>query len=191
MIGEPIFNYNKHRGTTTCTISDGQNTFIGTARCHPDDRDCMSEFTGCEIAEKRAKIKILQHIKNNQIIPQIQAYEHLISTMLNSKQLNPQSYEFKRIKAEYDNLLAQYTNIKEKIKCSKNELREYLINKEKVNKFIRLKKTKEKEKLFQDLGVNITNPDGSFRATEEVLQDLSKSWDKQNGPKQINTLLQN
>ena len=59
MIGEPIFNYNEHRGTTICTIFDGQNTFIGKAKCHPDDRDCMSEFTGCEIAEKRAKIKIL------------------------------------------------------------------------------------------------------------------------------------
>ena len=179
MIGEPIFNYNEHRGTTTCTISDGQNTFIGTARCHPDDLDCMSEYTGCEIAERRCKIKILQHIKNNQIIPQIQAYEHLISTMLNSKQLNPQSYEFKRIKAEYDNLLVHYSNIKEKIKYSKNELKEYLINKEKVNKFIRLKKAKEKEKLFQDLGVNIKNPDGSFRSTGEILEDLSKSWDKQ------------
>ena len=179
MIGEPIFNYNEHRGTTTCTISDGQNTFIGTAKCHPDDRDSMSEYTGCEIAERRCKIKILQHIKNNQIIPQIQAYEHLISTMLNSKQLNPQSYEFKRIKAEYDNLLVQYSNIKEKIKYSKNELKEYLINKEKVNKFIRLKKAKEKEKLFQDLGVNIKNSDGSFRSTGEILEDLSKSWDKQ------------
>mgnify|MGYP003470930494 CR=1 FL=1 len=126
MIGEPIFNYNEHRGTTTCTISDGQNTFIGTARCHPNDRDCMSEYTGCEIAERRCKIKILQHIKNNQIIPQIQAYEHLISTMLNSKQLNPQSYEFKRIKAEYDNLLNQYTAIKNKIKYSQSKLREYI-----------------------------------------------------------------
>lgn len=179
MIGEPIFNYNEHRGTTTCTISDGQNTFIGTARCHPNDRDCMSEYTGCEIAERRCKIKILQHIKNNQIIPQIQAYEHLISTMLNSKQLNPQSYEFKRIKAEYDNLLNQYTAIKNKIKYSQSKLREYIADKEKVNKFIRLKKAKEKEKLFQDLGVNIKNPDGTFRSTGEILEDLSKSWDKQ------------
>lgn len=139
----------------------------------------MSEYTGCEIAERRCKIKILQHIKNNQIIPQIQAYEHLISTMLNSKQLNPQSYEFKRIKAEYDNLLNQYTAIKNKIKYSQSKLRGYIADKEKVNKFIRLKKTKEKEKLFQDLGVNITNPDGSFRSTGEILEDLSKSWDKQ------------
>lgn len=179
MIGEPVFNYNEHRGKATCTISDGQNTFVGMAKCHPDDWDCVSEFTGCEIAERRAKIKILQHIKNNQIIPQIQAYEHLISTMLNSKQLNPQSYEFKRIKAEYDNLLVQYTIIKEKIKDSQNELKEYLTNKEKVNKFIRLKKTKEKEKLFQDLGVTLTNSDGTFRSTGEVLEDLSKSWNKQ------------
>lgn len=139
----------------------------------------MSEYTGCEIAEKRAKIKILQHIKNNQIIPQIQAYEHLISTILNSKQLNPQSYEFKRIKAEYDNLLNQYTAIKNKIKYSQSKLREYITNKESVNKFIRLRKATEKEKLFQDLGVTLTNPDGSFRSTGEILEDLSKSWDKQ------------
>ena len=153
------------------------------AKCHPDDWDFMSEYTGCEIAERRCKIKILQHIKNNQIIPQIQAYEHLISTMLNSKQLNPQSYEFKRIKAEYDNLLNQYTAIKNKIKYSQSKLREYISNKESVNKFLRLRKAMEKEKLFQDLGVNIKNPDGTFRSTKEVLEDLSKSWDKTNGPK--------
>lgn len=143
----------------------------------------MSEYTGCEIAERRCKIKILQHIKNNQIIPQIQAYEHLISTMLNSKQLNPQSYEFKRIKAEYDNLLNQYTAIKNKIKYSQSKLREYISNKESVNKFLRLRKATEKEKLFQDLGVTLTNPDGTFRSTKEVLEDLSKSWDKIDGPK--------
>lgn len=143
----------------------------------------MSEYTGCEIAERRCKIKILQHIKNNQIIPQIQAYEHLISTMLNSKQLNPQSYEFKRIKAEYDNLLNQYTAIKNKIKYSQSKLREYIFNKESVNKFLRLRKATEKEKLFQDLGVTLTNPDGTFRSTKEVLEDLSKSWDKIDGPK--------
>lgn len=143
----------------------------------------MSEYTGCEIAERRCKIKILQHIKNNQIIPQIQAYEHLISTMLNSKQLNPQSYEFKRIKTEYDNLLNQYTAIKNKIKYSQSKLREYIFNKESVNKFLRLRKATEKEKLFQDLGVTLTNPDGTFRSTKEVLEDLSKSWDKTNGPK--------
>lgn len=183
MIGEPVFNYNEHRGKATCTISDGQNTFVGMAKCHPDDWDYMSEYTGCEIAERRCKIKILQHIKNNQIIPQIQAYEHLISTMLNSKQLNPQSYEFKRIKAEYDNLLKQYTAIKNKIKYSQSKLREYITNKESVNKFLRLRKAAEKEKLFQDLGVNLTNSDGTFRSTKDVLEDLAKSWDKTNGPK--------
>lgn len=142
----------------------------------------MSEYTGCEIAERRCKIKILQHIKNNQIIPQIQAYEHLISTMLNSKQLNPQSYEFKRVKAEYDNLLKQYTAIKNKIKYSQSKLREYILNKEYVNKFIKLKKAIEKEKILQDLGVSLTNSDGTFKSTQEVLEDLSKNWDKINGP---------
>ena len=147
MIGEPVFNYIKASGKTTCTISDGQNTFVGIAKCHPDDWDYMSEYTGCEIAERRCKIKILQHIKNNQIIPQIQAYEHLISTMLNSKQLNPQSYEFKRIKTEYDNLLKQYTAIKNKIKYSQSKLRGYINDKESVNKFLRLRKAAKRKNI--------------------------------------------
>ena len=148
----------------------------------------MSEFTGCEIAERRCKIKILQHIKNNQIIPQIQAYEHLISTMLNSKQLNPQSYEFKRIKAEYDNLLKQYTAIKNKIKYSQSKLRDYISNKEQVNKLIKLKKPKKKENLFRAVGINLTNSDGTFKSTKDVLEDLSKSWNKLSGPGQVNIL---
>lgn len=108
--------------------------------------------------------------------------------MLNSKQLNPQSYEFKRIKAEYDNLLKQYTAIKNKIKYSQSKLREYISNKEQINKLIKLKKTKEKEKLFQDVGVSLTNSDGTFKSSQEVLKDLSKSWNKLDGPEQANIL---
>ena len=73
--------------------------------------------------------------------------------------------------------------VKNKIKYSQSKLREYISNKESVNKFLRLRKATEKEKLFQDLGVTLTNPDGTFRSTKEVLEDLSKSWDKTNGPK--------
>lgn len=108
--------------------------------------------------------------------------------MLNSKQLNPQSYEFKRIKAEYDNLLKQYTAIKNKIKYSQSKLREYIANKEQVNRLIKIKKTKEKEKLFQDVGISLTNSDGTFKSSKEVLEDLSKSWDKLSGPEQANIL---
>lgn len=35
--------------------------FIGTAKLHPDDKDKVSNYTGCQIAEMRATIKALKH----------------------------------------------------------------------------------------------------------------------------------
>lgn len=138
----PIFDYNKETGETSCIITDGQNIFYGIAKCHPNDKKYQSEYTGCAIAEQRAKIKILQHIKNNEIIPQIQAYEHLISTMLKSSNFNSHSYEFNRIKAEYDNLLIKYTKIKNKIKYQKGCLKDYINDRDRMNKYLELKEKK-------------------------------------------------
>lgn len=64
--------------------------------------------------------------------------------MLNSKQLNPQSYEFKRIKAEYDNLLDEYTKIKNNIKYRQGKLKDYINDKDKMNKYIKLRQEKKK-----------------------------------------------
>ena len=35
--------------------------FIGTAKLHPDDKDKVSNYTGCQIAEMRATIKALKY----------------------------------------------------------------------------------------------------------------------------------
>lgn len=64
--------------------------------------------------------------------------------MLNSTQLNPQSYEFKRIKAEYDNLLDEYTKIKNNIKYRQGKLKDYINDKDKMNKYIKLRQEKKK-----------------------------------------------
>lgn len=64
--------------------------------------------------------------------------------MLNSKQLNPQSYEFKRIKAEYDNLLDEYIKIKNNIKYRQGKLKDYINDKDKMNKYIKLRQEKKK-----------------------------------------------
>ena len=59
--------------------------------------------------------------------------------MLNSAHLNLQSYEFKRIKAEYDNLLEEYTKIKNNIKYRQGKLKDYINDKEKMNRYIKLR----------------------------------------------------
>lgn len=47
--------YNK--GGSIVVYNNKYGSFIGSARCHPDDKDKMSEITGCTIAEKRADLK--------------------------------------------------------------------------------------------------------------------------------------
>lgn len=66
--------------------------------------------------------------------------------MLNSKQLNPQSYEFKRIKAEYDNLLDEYTKIKNNIRYRQGKLKDYIDDKDKMNKYIKLRQEKKNDR---------------------------------------------
>lgn len=179
-----MFDYDKETGITKCTVSDGQNTFVGIAKCSPEDKEAgyQSEYTGCDIAEKRAHIKVLQHIKNNQIIPQIQAYEHLISTMIKSTRFNPKSYEFQRIKAEYDNLIKQYEEIKKQIAWTYHDITSYLTKKNSVNRYIDYKNM---EKKLDDYGISMKNPDGSFRNTQEVLSDIADAWNKLGNINQI------
>ena len=66
--------------------------------------------------------------------------------MLNSSRLNPQSYEFKRIKAEYDNLLEEYTKIKNNIKYRQGKLKDYINDKDKMNKYIKLRQEKKNDR---------------------------------------------
>lgn len=66
--------------------------------------------------------------------------------MLNSSHLNPQSYEFKRIKAEYDNLLKEYTKIKNNIKYRQGKLKDYINDKDKMNKYIKLRQERKNDR---------------------------------------------
>ena len=66
--------------------------------------------------------------------------------MLNSYHLNPQSYEFKRIKDEYDNLLEEYTKIKNNIKYRQGKLKDYINDKDKMNKYIKLRQEKRNDR---------------------------------------------
>lgn len=55
--------YNYINGIAKCEILDIDNTsYVGEARCHPEDTDMMNEKTGLYIAETRANIKFLKHL---------------------------------------------------------------------------------------------------------------------------------
>ena len=65
--------------------------------------------------------------------------------MVHSTHLNPQSYEFGRIKAEYDNLLEEYTKIKNNIKYRQGKLKDYINDKDKMNKYIKLRQERKND----------------------------------------------
>ena len=78
---QPDIYYDKASGYTKAIIYYKNNTFIGEAQCHPEDEDIISEFTGSEIALRRANIKVMQFVKNNEIVPQISILKHLKSLL--------------------------------------------------------------------------------------------------------------
>ena len=58
---EPTYTWDKENYIATCEIEmNGEENIVAHAHCHPDDKDMGNEWTGYEIAQRRAVIKILK-----------------------------------------------------------------------------------------------------------------------------------
>ena len=57
----------------TCILTDGKSVYVGSAKCCYKDKDMQNEKTGCEIALMRAEINYFQSIKDNELIPALNA----------------------------------------------------------------------------------------------------------------------
>lgn len=130
------FHFHDEKGEALCIIEDKNHYFYGLATCHPNDEDFMSERTGCYIAELRARIKHLKHIKNNEIIPQINALKHVIST------LGPKAegeYTYRRLVRELRNLEEELANCINIIADTQDYIKTYIEQKDNLYKKIRAK----------------------------------------------------
>lgn len=94
---KPIYEWDEENGIATCFIFDKNNTFMGMAMCHEDDKEFMNEKTGLHIAEARATIRMLQHIKNNELKPELAGLKQLYYSINKSKEYNRKSYEAKML----------------------------------------------------------------------------------------------
>lgn len=134
-------NFDKQTGIAKATINYNGVEFITHAFCHPDDMDVVSEFVGCEIATRRANIKVLQHIKNQEIKPEIRALKHLKSLQeAHGETIFEKSYlitlrELLRLENELN-------TIKEMIATEKQGLKEYINAQEEISQIIRHKREK-------------------------------------------------
>jgi hypothetical protein len=126
-------------GNAMCTINYKGLTFMGTATCHADDRDFMSERVGMSIAECRANIKLLRFIRDHEIKPQLKILNHLLNNMKNSKHYNPISYEAKMLRSQIRAIEKELVAINNSIADEQKFLKDYIDGKDKLFKRLRAK----------------------------------------------------
>ena len=122
-----IINYNGYR-------------FVGEATCHPDDMDFESERAGLTIAEARANIKALRHMRDCEIKPQLKVLNHLYSNMKTSKSFNPISYEAKMVRSQIRAIEKELATINNGIADEQKFVMDYIAGKDKMYKRLRAKK---------------------------------------------------
>ena len=126
-------------GHAMCTINYKGLTFMGTATCHEDDRDFMSERVGLSIAECRANIKLLSFIREHEIKPQLKILNHLYSNMRNSKRYNPISYEASMLRSQIRAIENELTTINNAVADERKYLKDYIDGKDKLFQRLRAK----------------------------------------------------
>ena len=119
------YKWDPEEGSAIVKIEDKNGyVFIGSAQCHPDDKEHMSEYLGLEIAEIRARLNMLRHIRDNETIPALRVIEHVFNNMKTSKQFNPKSYEARMIRRQINILKADLKAIKTIIKDYNDYIKE-------------------------------------------------------------------
>jgi hypothetical protein len=104
----------------------------GSARCHPEDVDMVSERTGLTIAEARANIRLLKVKKRTEIQPKIDVLRHLLTNIESSKYHDPKAYESKMLRSQLSHWEKQLEQINNDIIEEEKSLKEYINQKDKL-----------------------------------------------------------
>ena len=136
------FDYNKETGAATAIIHVKGKIYVGTAYCHPDDMEFANQLTGCDIAYRRASIKMLKDIRDNELIPglkSLNAYLYSINKGQYFDKKNPM------VKILYHNITQRQNEIdmiNEMIKNEKAQLKEFIDTKDALYQKLRAKRAK-------------------------------------------------
>lgn len=127
----PFFSWDEETGEATCVMpyKDGV-VFYGLATCHPDDRDMMSEKTGCDIAYRRASIKALAYHRDTEVKPALGALKQLYFSMKHSQNFNEKSYENKMLQRQIRQLELDLATTKEMLVDARQSLNSLLQEKD-------------------------------------------------------------
>ena len=109
---------------------------IGQAFCHPDDLNFASEFTGCEIALRRAMIKAMR-AERDDIKVALQTLQQFDALLKNSPKFNKYTYQYKMLQRSINRTTSDLTTIKQEIATEVQKLQEYIHMKDVIHNRIR------------------------------------------------------
>lgn len=132
-------NYGYVNGSAVYIIEYNGYRFVGEATCHPDDFDFESERVGLTIAEARANIKVLRHMRDCEAKPQLKVLNHLYSNMRTSKHYNPNSYEAKMLRSQIRAIENELATINNGIADEQKFIKDYIDGKDKMYRKLRAK----------------------------------------------------
>lgn len=141
---EPIFEWDPEAGIAMCILSDGKNSYCGSAYCSEEDQDMKSEKTGCYIAEGRARINYLVHLRDNEILPKYEALHELYYAMIQSKRFNEDSYEVHMLQKKMSQYQFEIEAVRDMLKEEKATLKEYMRQKAILYKKVRENRATDK-----------------------------------------------
>jgi len=141
------YNWNEETGKAIVKVEDNMgHTFIGVAQCHPDDMDIKSKNLGLELADIRARLNAIRHIRDNEIKPALKMLKHLQSTMEKSKRYNPKSYEARMLRRQIHMHQSDLLNIKNLISDYKVYMKDLTASAASIRK-VNTKLAEEKENM--------------------------------------------
>lgn len=132
-------SYGYVNGSAVYIIEYNGYKFTGEATCHPDDIDFESERVGLTIAEARANIKVLRHIRDCEIKPQLKILKHLFGNMRSSTKHNIYSYEAKMMRSQIHAIEKELTTINNAIADERKFVKDYIDGKDRLYKKLRAK----------------------------------------------------
>lgn len=130
-------NYSYSEGNAKFTINYHGQIFVGTAKCHPEDSDFESARVGLTIAESRANIQVLRHIRDCELKPQLKILNHLYMNMKTSKYYNPKSYEANMLRSQIRALEKELAAIHNQIIDEQTFSKDYISGKDRLYKKLR------------------------------------------------------
>ena len=133
------YAYDKQYGWARCLMYYDGMTFEGGAKCHPDDMDFESERVGLTLAESRANIKVLRHIRDCEIKPQLKILKQLYDNMRSSTHHNAYSYEAKMMRSQIRVIEKELAAINNDIADEQKFIKDYIEGKDKLYKRLRAK----------------------------------------------------